>query len=149
MAGDLATARALYQRSIELNTELGEAKMVAAEHRNLAYVELNDGDERRAVKLFLRSRTEARKTEYTALSPYLVADGAVIAAINGEPARAAQLLATAESALHALGQLPDPDEAAEQGRLRERLVKALGEERFQAAYAQGAGRTVEEALSSL
>jgi len=149
MAGDLPRARALYERSIDLNRELGEAKMVAGEQRNLAYVELSDGHERRAVDLLVMARAGARESGYASITPYLVADAAVIAAIDGDPVAAARLLATAESALAAMGRVPDPDEAVEQRRLRERLVAALGPERFATAYDAGRGGAVDEALGSV
>lgn len=149
MAGDLPRARALYERSIGLNRELGEAKMVASEQRNLAYVELSDGRERRAVDLLVMARAGARESGYASITPYLVADAAVIAAIDGDVVTAARLLATAESALAALGQVPDPDEAVEQRRLRDRLVAALGPERFATAYDEGRGSAVDEVLGSV
>jgi hypothetical protein len=37
MRADYSSARLLYEESIELNVQLGEQRMVAAEHRNLAY----------------------------------------------------------------------------------------------------------------
>lgn len=40
---DLSAARLLYEESIEVNVQLSEERMVAVEHRNLAYVELHDG----------------------------------------------------------------------------------------------------------
>src|SRR5437763_214385 len=43
MAGRPDEARALYEESIALNDELGETRMAALEHRNLAYVELHAG----------------------------------------------------------------------------------------------------------
>ncbi len=78
--------------------------------------------------------------------PYLVGDSAVIAAEEGNAERAAQLAGAARSAFVVAGQVPDPDDAAEQEQLIASLVGTLGEERFRAAYEAGAELTVKEAL---
>lgn len=126
MAGDLSRARTLYEQSIALNEELGNARFVASEQRNLAYVELNDGRAGRARELFAKAREGARMTGYTDLEPYLVQDEAMVAGLDGDAKRAAELLARAGSMLAARGELPDPDEDAEQKRLRARLAQAPG-----------------------
>lgn len=48
----------------------------------------------------------------------------------------------------AAGQVPDPDDAAEQDRLLARLASSLGEERFSAAYDEGARLTIDETLAT-
>jgi hypothetical protein len=53
--GDFKSARPLYRESIDLNWQLGEERMVAAEHRNLAYVELHNGNAAEGVELFSTS----------------------------------------------------------------------------------------------
>jgi ATP/maltotriose-dependent transcriptional regulator MalT len=123
MRGAYSEARILYQESIELNVQLGEERMVAVEHRNLAYVELHDGHADRARELFLSAADEARALAYDALEPYLLLDAAVIAFESGESARAAELIAAMRAAVAGAGQIPDPDDAAEQEMLEERLFR--------------------------
>jgi tetratricopeptide (TPR) repeat protein len=121
MQGNFESARELYTESIALNRQLGEDRMVAAEHRNLAYVELHDGNAARARELFASSATLARACGYEALEPYLLLDSAVLALESGDTTRAQEQLSEATANFEAAGQIPDPDDAAELEWLRGRL----------------------------
>jgi ATP/maltotriose-dependent transcriptional regulator MalT len=121
MRGDYSEARLLYEESIVLNHQLGEERMVAIEHRNLAYVELHDGHLDRARELFAIAAELARAGKYEALEPYLLLDAAVVAFEDGDRARAVQLAAAMQAAVFAAGQIPDPDDAAEHDLLQSRL----------------------------
>jgi ATP/maltotriose-dependent transcriptional regulator MalT len=121
MRGSYAEARTFYQESIELNVQLGEKRMVAAEHRNLAYVELHDGRADRARDLFFTAAGEARALNFSALEPFLLLDAAVIAFESGDTKQAARLAASVREALAESGQVPDPDDAAEEELLEARL----------------------------
>lgn len=123
MQGDFTTATRLYRKSIDLNRELGEERMVAAEHRNLAYVELHAGNVDEAGDLFPSSASLARACGYDALEPYLVLDSAVVAFESGDGTRAAELLEQSEIEFAAAGQILDPDDAAEAEWLRKRLAR--------------------------
>ena len=111
MRGEYAEARMLYLESIELNRELGEDGMVAAEHRNLGYVELHDGQVARARELFALAAKE------DALGPYAVLDAAVVALEDGDRRKARELA----SWFAAAGLVLDPDDAAELEALQLRL----------------------------
>jgi tetratricopeptide (TPR) repeat protein len=121
MRGDFPTARLLYEESIEVNVQLGEERMVAVEHRNLAYVELHDGRADLARQLFARAAQEARALGYDALEPFLLLDAAVVAFEDGDRDRAVRLAAATRVALFETGQIPDPDDAAEEERLEAEL----------------------------
>jgi tetratricopeptide (TPR) repeat protein len=121
MQGDFGSARQFYRESIHLNQQLGEERMVAAEHRNLAYVELHDGNAAEARELFSTSANLARACGYDALEPYLLLDSAVLALEMGDVASADQLLKETDARFAAGGQIPDPDDAAEQEWVRKRL----------------------------
>lgn len=138
MAGILAEARERYEESIELNRSLGEERMVAAEHHNLGYVELHDGRPDRAVELFEEARLQATRIGYVELKPCLLVDLAVTAAVSGDPVAAARFAGAAAAAFTAAGEMPDPDDAAEQQRLRDQLAGELDPEELQALYAEGA-----------
>ena len=149
MSGDHARARRLYEESLELNRSLGEHVMAAAELHNLGHVELDDGRLERARELFAAAAAEAGRHEADVLRPYLAADAAAIAAEDGDAERAARLLGAAEAAFAAAGQIPDPDDAADQQQLRERLAQLLGDERSRAARDEGASLGLDEALGRL
>ena len=122
MRGAYPTARRLYEESIVLNHSLGEELMVTVESRNLAYVELHDGHADRARELFETALRRAQESGSDGLAPYLALDAAVLAALRGETERAAHLAGVAHEAFKAAGQIPDPDDAAEQTRLHAQLV---------------------------
>jgi tetratricopeptide (TPR) repeat protein len=113
MHGDFSEARVLYEESIELNFELGEHGMVASEHRNLAYVELHDGQFDRARQLFATAADEARALALDAWEPYLLLDAAVVAFEEGERPRAVRLAEATQAAVATMGRILDPDDAAE------------------------------------
>jgi tetratricopeptide (TPR) repeat protein len=121
MRREYAEARLLYLESIDLNRELGEDRMVAAEHRNLAYVELHDGHMDRARELFASAVELARASNYATLEPYLLQDAAVLAFEDGDRERAAELVASTQAAFLSAGQIPDPDDLAELEALQSRL----------------------------
>jgi uncharacterized protein YndB with AHSA1/START domain len=137
MQGDFRLARQLYRQSIQLNRQLREERMVAAEHRNLAYVELHDGNATEARELFSTSASLARECGYEALEPYLLLDSAVLALETGDASRAAQLLKGTDARFEAAGQIPDPDDAAELKWLRSRLQT---KEQEMTGNAPGGGR---------
>jgi hypothetical protein len=124
LAGDFGAARALYQDSIALNEELGETRFAAIEHRNLAYAELQAGDERRARELFAESTRRLVGEDTAAYAPYLAFDEATVAALDHDFDRAAMLLRQAETEFSRAGVVPDPDDAIEIARLRDLLERA-------------------------
>jgi hypothetical protein len=124
MRCEYAEARLLYLESIALNREVGEDRMVAAEHRNLAYVELHDGHMDRARELFASAVELARASNHSTLEPYLLQDAAVLAFEDGDRERAAELVASTQAAFSSAGQIPDPDDAAELEGLQLRLRDA-------------------------
>jgi hypothetical protein len=146
MSGDLDKARSLYITSITLSESLALPSWVVTEKHNLGYVELHAGDLERARQLFDSARREARRLEITDLMPYLAVASAVMADIDGDQRSAVELLAAAEGALRARGEILDPDDAAEQEALRRRLIDELGQAQFDAYYAVGATRTLPDAL---
>lgn len=121
MTGQIDPARALYRESIRLNEDLGETRMAALEHRNLAYVELRAGEHERVRSLIGESRRRLAGVATDALMPYLTFDEATVAALEGETALAAAKLAEAEEQFRVAGIVPDPDDAAEIERLRRSL----------------------------
>ena len=121
MQGAYSEARVLYQESIELNVQLGEERMVALEHRNLAHVELHDHHIDRARELFNDAVRKARALGIDSLEPFFLLDAAVMAFEDGDRQRAAELAAASRAAIIGLGQIPDPDDAFEEESLEANL----------------------------
>lgn len=137
LSGDHLTARERYRASIALNEELGRPETVTSESYNLAFTELHLGDLERARELFAAVR---RRTADPAMLAYLAIGGAALARAEGDHERAAELLGSVDAAFAAIGQVPDPDDAAELAAVRDATVAALGEERFRERYAAGTSR---------
>jgi tetratricopeptide (TPR) repeat protein len=123
MQGEYMEARVLYRESIELNTQLGEERMVALEHRNLAYVELHDHHLDRARQLFHDAVRKAHALGLDSLEPFFMLDAAVMALADGDRKRAAELAAAFRAAIAQTGQIPDPDDAFEEESLEAELFR--------------------------
>ncbi|GAA0447457.1 hypothetical protein Ade02nite_59910 [Paractinoplanes deccanensis] len=137
LSGDLAGARELYLASIRLNEELGRAETVLTERHNLAFCELRLGRLGAARELFAANRAEAERHGWTSFLPFAAIADACLASAEGDHARAARLIAAADAAFAARGQVPDPDDAAELDRARTDSAAALGEREFAEQYDSG------------
>lgn len=123
MVGRDDQARELYRRSIALNESLGEVRMAAAEHRNLAYVEIHAGNIAEARSLFGEARRRLEGVEAPTLIPYFTVDEATSAVLDGDLAIAQARLDEAEAQFAEQGIVPDPDDAVEIARLRQLLSR--------------------------
>ncbi|WP_433381109.1 tetratricopeptide repeat protein [Actinoplanes sp. CA-142083] len=137
MSGDLPRARDLYKASIALNRQLGNAETVNSEYHNLAFTELRLGNIEVARELFAAGRQEVFREGWDGFVPYVCVAAAALASAQGEHRRAAFMLGVADGAFAALGQIPDPDDAAELATVRAAALDALGEEAFTEQYDQG------------
>jgi len=147
MSGDLGLARIRYGESIELCESLGLADLVVSEQHNLAYVELHAGNVAQARHLFDTVRRKAVAQGIASLLPYVAIAAAVVADIDGDHERGAELLAVADKMLRERGEVLDPDDAGEREVLRNRLVTALGQAEFDAHYASGSAQEWSAALA--
>jgi hypothetical protein len=145
-SGNLALARRLSQESISLNETFGEWCMVVMELHNLAYTELHAGDVDRARELFTTALERTVGQGIDDMLPYVALDTAVMAAADGDHPRATRLLAALDNALHAAGQILDPNDAIEQTTLRERLITTLGRQSYESVYASGTSLGLRDAL---
>ncbi|MFE7506658.1 tetratricopeptide repeat protein [Promicromonospora sp. NPDC057488] len=127
MAGDLPRARVLYQESIELNEALGNADTVTSELHNLAFTELGLGERAAARERFATSRARIVAGHYRDFVPYAYVGAGALAVADGDLPRAARLLGLAERAFADLGQVPDPDDAAELAAVEAAVRAGLGD----------------------
>jgi tetratricopeptide (TPR) repeat protein len=148
MTGDLARARELYAESIALNEFLGQAEIVNSEYHNLAFTELHLGNVERARELFDDSRRRVLRNGYDTFVPYALGAAAAMAATDGDHAGAARLLGVTDRAFRELGQVPDPDDAAELDAVRNQAVDALGPAAFEELFTHGSTSDVREALAN-
>ncbi|MGI5522392.1 tetratricopeptide repeat protein [Micromonospora sp. CA-259024] len=137
MSGDLLRARDLYRESIALNETLDQPKMVNSEYHNLAFCELGLGNLDAARTLFAENRERVFRNDWADFVPYVCVAGAALAAAEGDHSRAARMIGVADAAFAALGQVPDPDDAADLAKIRAAAIEALGPTVFDAEYARG------------
>ncbi|MCG5472708.1 tetratricopeptide repeat protein [Micromonospora sp. LAH09] len=141
MSGDLLRARDLYRESIALNETLGRPKMVNSEFHNLAFCELGLGHLDTARALFAENRERVFGNDWADFVPYVCIAGVALATAEGDHTRAALMIGVADAAFAALGQVPDPDDAADLATMRTAAITALGRAAFGQEYA--AGQTLE------
>ncbi|MEU4408407.1 hypothetical protein AB0F88_28135 [Streptosporangium sp. NPDC023963] len=137
MSGDLLRARDLYRESIALNEALGRPETVNSEYHNLAFCELGLGNLDVAGKLFAEGRERVFRNGWADFVPYVCVAGAAYASAEGDHARAARLAGVADGAFASLGQVPDPDDAADLAKVRAAAVEALGPDAFDEEHARG------------
>ena len=137
MSGDLARARDLYRASAALNEALGRPETVSSENHNLAFCELGLGHVEVARKLFAANRAQVFGHGWADLVPYVCLADAALAAAEGDYPRAARMSGVADAAFLALGQVPDPDDAADLAAARAAAVESLGPAAFAAEYERG------------
>ncbi|RIV40220.1 tetratricopeptide repeat protein [Micromonospora radicis] len=138
MSGDLTRARVLYRESIVLNEILDQPEMVNSETHNLAFCELRLGNLDAARELFAASREQVFRHDWTEFVPYVGVAAAALAAAEGDHRRAARMVGLADATFAALGQVPDPDDAADLDGVRASVAEALGRTDFAEEYARGA-----------
>ncbi|MEU6203181.1 tetratricopeptide repeat protein [Micromonospora musae] len=137
MSGDLLRARGLYQESIALNEELGRPETVNSEYHNLAFCELGLGNLDVARRLFAENRERVFGNGWADFVPYVCVAGAALASAEGDSTRAARMIGVTDAAFAALGQIPDPDDAADLAKMRAAAIEALGQAGFDEEYAKG------------
>jgi tetratricopeptide (TPR) repeat protein len=118
MQGELAAAAALYDESIALNEELGNAAMVAVERGNKAWVEIAVRHLEEAERL-LRASLEATEDDYGIAFCLL---GLARVELERGHERGAEILGAAEAVLERTGLVWDPAEQPEY----EATLKAAG-----------------------
>jgi len=69
--------------------------------------------------------------------PYVCLADAALASAEGDHARAARMVGVTDAAFAALGQVPDPDDAADLAAVRAAAIGALGPEIFAVELARG------------
>jgi len=146
LSGDHALARDRYLASIELNGALGQSEHVDSEYHHLAFTELHLGNLERARELFAAGRERVFRAGHRSFVPHLGIAASALATAEGDHPRAARMIGFTERAFAALGQVPDPDDAAELSGARTAAVTALGTTGFASEYAIGAAWTPTEAF---
>ncbi|MCE7002375.1 hypothetical protein LWC34_05950 [Kibdelosporangium philippinense] len=138
LSGNLTKARRLYKANIELNESLGQDEIANSEYHNLAFTELRLGNVARARELFEAGRARVFQRGYDSFVPYVCVAAAALATVEGDHFQTVKMVGLTDKAYAAIGEVPDPDDAIELENARTAAIQALGESRFEQAYAAGA-----------
>jgi predicted ATPase len=145
--GDFPRAIARYEESRALNRQLGRKAGEAVGVLNLAHVAHLQGDCARAAALFRESMALAQEHGSRHLTGMCLAGLGVVAAAAGQPERAGQLLGAAAAIIAAVGIPITDDERTAHETAAAAARVALGEAAFEAAWAEGAAMSLEQAIT--
>jgi len=144
--GDYERARGYYERSEALYRQADALGDHARLIHTLGYMALHDGDLERAEALFRESLADFRKLGSKRGMAECVGGLAAVAAVRGDAAWAAPLLAAADAQITASGAAWWPADRVEVERTRRHLREALGDDEFARLWEQGAGMGLERAV---
>ena len=143
---NFAGAEELYGETLMLARRLDLRAAEAGELLNLGYMALHLGDAERATELFGQSLELGAQLGDDYLLPYCLLGAGSAAALRGDHAEAARLVAAAKAAFDATDAAIDPGSADEFDAAVGEARDALGKE-FETAWAEGAALTLAEAVA--
>ncbi len=147
VSGDDAHAKRAYEECLGVCQRTGEALRTCYNLVNLAYLAQHEGDHVLALRLVRQALQLARETNDTRdVAAYLVTYAGSIAAL-GEHRRAARLVGASEAALGRMGALYQPTDQPEIDRVIAEVRAQLDEVDFRAAWSEGRGMTLDEAMA--
>ena len=147
LGGDYERARALYEESLALSRPLRSKATIASLLHNLGYVASVQGDQRRAAALFEEALGLFRALGDRPGMAECLAGLAGVAAAEGRPERAGQLFGAAQGVLEAAGARMSATNRADYERNVATARALVGDEGFAAAWAEGRGMPLEQAVA--
>jgi tetratricopeptide (TPR) repeat protein len=147
--GRIEAAEPLYMEALALGRKLGDREMQAVGLLNLAMVAVERSSGGKAVDLLgqVLAILAETKSGQVMQSSFEVAAG--LAASRGEYERAARLGGTAERHMHATGIRRDPTDEAFLSPWLVRAREALGDRRYDSAFAEGASLSFDRSRDEL
>ncbi len=144
--GDYERATALQSESLALSRELRDSAGIAFVLRNLGKVALHQSESGRATVYFRESLILSREIGDRWLSEEGLEGFAAVASATGHYERAARLLGAADQLREILGWHPSPPDQVDYDECTASTRAALGNTAFSAAWAEGRGMTLEQAI---
>jgi non-specific serine/threonine protein kinase len=140
-------ARRSYEAAIAIAEQTGNIRRKYITLLNISYIAQHENDHQRASEMFRQVMTLARemKNDKDMAMAMQVLSGSLAA--MGEPARAARLLGAADAAMQRIGALVEPSDQSELDRNIAGVRSSLDNATFQAAWAEGAHMTLEQAVA--
>ncbi len=146
--GDYGTARSLLEKSLAIRRRLGDKRGIALTGGNLAVFALHQGDYVVARALAREGLAIDRELRDARGSISDLEELGLLAAAQGQAARAARLLGAADALRANIGAPLSPSEHAfyDYDHHVAGIAAALGQEAFTAAWAEGRAMTLEQAI---
>jgi tetratricopeptide (TPR) repeat protein len=147
LQGAYVRATRLHKESLALLRNIDPEYIGVPEaNHSLGETALARGDAALAATYFEESLMLSRRIEVPKFQAWCLAGLAGVAAINEEPERAAWLWGAAESLRQSIGARPAPAARATHERLQAEVRKQLGEDKFNAKWAEGQVASMEQAV---
>lgn len=146
--GDTVAARALHTESLAIRRELRERLNIASSLYNLGNVALFEKDDGAARAFYIESLAIRREAGRKLAIIECLEGLAAVDNAGGKAERAVRLFSAAAALRETIGVPLPPSGRAHQDRYIASLRAALAEQRFAAAWAQGQGWTLEEAIGA-
>lgn len=135
--GRLDEAASLYEESVQLCRASGRAEQLVISLFNLGRVSLLQGRDEVAGERFEQALEAARELGYRELIAYCLKGIGEVLAARGEAGAAARLLGAADRLFAELGAHVEATERRTYEQTVEKLKGALGDDAYDAAYAEG------------
>jgi predicted ATPase/DNA-binding SARP family transcriptional activator len=145
--GDDATARAVYEEGRELAEHVGDGVLLSMLTANLGYLAEHRGDQAEALRLHRAGLGLAWSQGRRLVAAWILAETAGPELALGRPEHGALLVGAADRALADLGVHRAPGDSPEYDRVVAALRACLGDAAFEQAAAEGARRTLDEAVA--
>ena len=149
LQGDVARASSLLEESLVFFKEVGEWGRIAEVFASQARISFSQGDHAAARALMEESLKIARELDYKWNIAVCLEELAAVVAAQGEPVRAVWFMSAAQARREAIGTpLPSLSQAMHEFTFTSARTQ-LGEQAFDAAWAQGRTMTPEQVLVNL
>ncbi|CAN5600671.1 hypothetical protein BH24CHL1_BH24CHL1_03960 [soil metagenome] len=144
--GDFNTARRCYEESLEIRQEIGYPEGIGTVTGLLGMLALREGDHDRALRLLRTSLMTNRDLGARWLTINMVANIVTIAAIYGDPIRAARLAGFVAAMSDSVGASPIPiaESTFQEGLSAAR--RALGDGAYEHSWSDGQSLSMDEAI---
>jgi predicted ATPase/DNA-binding SARP family transcriptional activator len=140
-------ARALYEESLAFFREMGDKRGIASSLYGLGSVADAQGDHEKAAALYRESLVLLHGLGYKGSIAGCLDELGRVAVTQGQPERAARLFGVAAALREAINTRWDPVQRADYEPHVAATRAGLGEEAFAAAWAEGQGMTLEQAVA--
>jgi predicted ATPase/DNA-binding SARP family transcriptional activator len=147
VAGDDALARAAYEEGLELSEAAGDESYVSVLLANLSYLADHRGEYDEARRLDREALRICWSHGRRLMAAWTVSELAGPEHGLGRSERGAVLIGAADDALRVLGSRRHPGDLPEYHRVVAALRAALGDERYERLYAEGARMSLEDAVA--